>query len=58
MKNSLETTKQAIKPVVYILLYLAILLLLINFMSRTVSAEKSEKYLKHQEININQNKTI
>jgi len=55
MKRISTASKQVIRPILYILLYLMILILLMNFLTRTVSADKGEYEPVEKEININKN---
>ena len=55
MKRISTASKQVIKPILYILLYLVILILLMNSLTRTVSAEKGEYDPVEKEINTNKN---
>jgi hypothetical protein len=52
MKMNSTAIKQILKPIFYILLYLGILILLMNFLTIAVNAETGDKNPDKIEINI------
>ena len=55
MKKESTASKQVIRPILFILLYVVILLLLMNVLTRTVKADRGEHYPVEKEINVNKN---
>ena len=56
MKKESTASNQVIKPILYILFYLVILILLIQFMTKVVNAEKGAFHPEKKEIIIDENK--
>lgn len=57
MKRNTMTLNQILKPILYIVFYLVMLLFLISIMKTAVNAEKSENNPVYKEINIHQSNT-
>jgi len=55
MKRNTATAKQIIKPILYILLYVVILILFMNILTLTIRTDKGDYYPVKKEINANKN---
>ena len=55
MKKESTASRQVIKPILYVLLYVVILILLMNFLTRALNVDRGEHYPVEKEININKN---
>lgn len=55
MKRNQTATKQIIKPILYIFLYVVILLLFMHFLTSSVNPYKGENSPAKKEINANEN---
>lgn len=56
MKNSSDATKYVIRPVLYLIGYLVILLYLMNVLTGIIRRERVENYTDQHEIKITLNK--